>query len=40
MLEQNRLTELILRFPEDVLLIFKDMIPSYLLVYVDYVYQT
>ncbi|ABP90908.1 Acetyltransferase [Streptococcus suis 05ZYH33] len=40
MLENNRLNELILRFPEDVQLIFKDMIPSYQLGYVDYVYQT
>lgn len=40
MLENNRLNELILRFPEDAQLIFKDMIPSYQLGYVDYVYQT
>lgn len=40
MLENNHLNELILRFPEDVQLIFKDMIPSYQLGYVDYVYQT
>ncbi|MFI3112750.1 GNAT family N-acetyltransferase [Streptococcus suis] len=40
MLENNRLNELILRFPEDVQLIFKDMILSYQLGYVDYVYQT
>ncbi|WP_238138870.1 GNAT family N-acetyltransferase [Streptococcus suis] len=40
MLENNRLNELILRFPEDVQLIFKDMIPSYQLGYVDYVFQT
>ncbi|MGQ7383612.1 GNAT family N-acetyltransferase [Streptococcus suis] len=40
MLENNRLNELLLRFPEDVQLIFKDMIPSYQLGYVDYVYQT
>ncbi len=40
MLENNRLNELILRFPEDVQLIFKDMIPSYQLGYADYVYQT
>lgn len=40
MLENNRLNELLLRFPEDVQLIFKDMISSYQLGYVDYVYQT
>lgn len=40
MLENKRLNELILRFPEDVQLIFKDMIPSYQLGYTDYVYQT
>ncbi|MDQ8758669.1 hypothetical protein [Streptococcus ruminantium] len=40
MLENNRLNELILRFPEDVQLIFKNMISSYQLGYVDYVYQT
>ncbi|MGC4428907.1 GNAT family N-acetyltransferase [Streptococcus suis] len=40
MLENNRLNQLMLRFPEDVQLIFKDMILSYQLGYVDYVYQT
>ncbi|HFI0256644.1 TPA: N-acetyltransferase [Streptococcus suis] len=40
MLENNRLNELLLRFPEDVQVIFKEMISSYQLGYVDYVYQT
>ena len=40
MLENNRLNQLMLRFPEDVQLIFNEMIPSYQLGYADYVYQT
>lgn len=40
MLEHNRLNQLMLRFPEDVQLIFNEMIPSYQLGYADYVYQT
>ena len=39
MLENHRLNELILRFPADVQLIFKNMIMAYQLGYVDYVYQ-
>uniref|UniRef100_UPI00289A49C0 N-acetyltransferase n=1 Tax=Streptococcus parasuis TaxID=1501662 RepID=UPI00289A49C0 len=40
MLENNRLNQLMLRFPEDVQLIFNEMISSYQLGYADYVYQT
>lgn len=40
MIENNRLNELISRFPEDVQVLFQDMIPAYQLGYVDYVYQT
>lgn len=40
MLENNRLNDLLNRFPEDVQIIFKEMIQAYQLGYVDYVYQT
>lgn len=40
MLENNRLNQFMLRFPEDVQLIFNEMIPSYQLGYADYVHQT
>ncbi|MBM7643303.1 GNAT family N-acetyltransferase [Streptococcus loxodontisalivarius] len=40
LLENKKLEELILRFPEDVQEIFSQMIISYQLGYVDYVYQT
>lgn len=40
MLANHRFNDFLLRFPEDVQLILKDMIPSYQQGYLDYVYQT
>lgn len=40
MLTNSQFSDFLLRFPEDVQLILKDMIPSYQQGYMDYVYQT
>ncbi|MBF0805657.1 GNAT family N-acetyltransferase [Streptococcus sp. 19428wA2_WM07] len=40
MLTNSQFSDFLLRFPEDVQLVLKDMIPSYQQGYMDYVYQT